>query len=123
MQSFLGFANFYRRFIDDFSTVVQPLTLLTTKDIPFIWNDATEHAFDALKLAFVSTLLLAHPDPRRPFQVETDSSDFAMGAVLSQPNDEGTLHPVSYYLRKFNPPDINYPVYDKELVAIISTFT
>ena len=61
----------------------------------------------------MSAPLLAHPDPRRPFQVETDASNFAMGAVLSQPADVGTVYPVAYYSRKFSAPEVNYPVYDK----------
>ena len=65
----------------------------------------------------MSAPLLAHLDPRRPLQVETDASDFTMGAVLSQPDDAGTLHPVAYYLRKFSAPEIIYPLYDKELAT------
>ena len=67
--------------------------------------------------------MLVHPDRTRPFQVEADASDFAIGAVLSQLNDDGTLHPVAFYSRKFTTPEINYPVYDKELATIISAFT
>jgi hypothetical protein len=122
VQSFLGFANFYRRFIEGFSSLVQPLIQLTRKDTPFVWTPAAHNAFNALKAAFLSAPLLVHPDPTRPFQVETDASDFAIGAVLSQPDDNGTLHPVAFYSRKFTAPEINYPVYDKELAAIISAF-
>ena len=123
VQSFIGFANFYRRFINGFSSLVQPLILLTRKDTPFIWTSATQNSFDALKAAFLTTPMLVHPDRTRPFQVEADASDFAIGAVLSQLNDDGTLHPVSFYSRKLTTPEINYPVYDKELATIISAFT
>ena len=123
VQSFLGFANFYRRFINGFSSLVQPLIILTRKDTPFLWTSAAQRAFDALKAAFLTALVLVHPDPTRPFQVETDASDFAIGVVLSQPDDEGTLRPVAFYSRKFTAPEINYPVYDKELATIISAFT
>mgnify|MGYP000532974220 FL=1 len=123
VQSFLGFANFYRRFINGFSSLVQPLIILTRKDTPFLWTSAAQRAFDALKAAFLTAPVLVHPDPTRPFQVETDASDFAIGVVLSQPDDEGTLRPVAFYSRKFTAPEINYPVYDKELAAIISAFT
>ena len=123
VQSFLGFANFYRRFINGFSSLVQPLILLTTKDTPFIWTFVAQSSFDAFKAAFLTALVLVHPNPTRLFQVETDTSDFAIGSVLSQPDDEGTLHPVAFYSRKFTAPEINYPFYDKELASIISAFT
>jgi hypothetical protein len=71
----------------------------------------------------MSALALVHPNLAKPFQVETDASDFALGAILSQLDDDGTLHPVAYYSRKFSASEINYPVYDKELAAIISAFT
>jgi hypothetical protein len=70
----------------------------------------------------MSAPVLVHPNPTKHFQVETDASDFALGAILSQLDDDGTLHPVAYYSRKFSASEINYPVYDKELIAIISAF-
>ena len=65
VQSFLGFSNFYRRFIDGFSTLMQPLIQLTRKNIPFLWTPVADNAFDALKEAFLSALVLVHPDPSR----------------------------------------------------------
>ena len=67
--------------------------------------------------------MLVHPNPTRPFQVETDATDFSISAVLSQHDDDGTLHSVAFYSRKFTTPEINYLVYDKELAAISSDFT
>ena len=122
VQSFLSFANFYRRFIDGFSSLVQPLIQLTRKDTPFLWTPVAHNVFHALKVAFLSTPVLVHPDPTCPFQVETDASNFSIGAVLSQPDDDGTLHPVTFYSRKFTTPEINYPIYEKELAVIISAF-
>ena len=98
---------------------MQPLIQLTRKDTPFLWTPAAHNAFDALKAAFLSAPVLVH---QRPFQFETDTSDFAIGTVLSQPDDNGTLHPVAFYSWKFTGPEINYPVYYKELAAIISAF-
>ena len=123
VQSFLGFANFYRRFIKGFSVIVQPLIELTRKGMPFQWTPSTQHAFDRLKEVFTQAPVLLHVDPTKPFQVETDASDFAIGAILSQPDDDGILHPVAYYSRKFTAPEINYPIYDKELAAIVAAFT
>jgi hypothetical protein len=62
------------------------------------------------------------PDPTKAFHVETDASDFAIGAILSQPNEVNVLHPVAYYSCKFTAPKINYLIYDKEFLAIIATF-
>ena len=106
-----------------FYALVQPLILLARKDTPFIWTSAAQNSFNALKAAFLTAPVLVHPNPTRPFQVETDASDFSIGVVLSQPNDDGTLHPVAFYSRKFTTSEINYPVYDKELAAIITAFT
>ena len=66
--------------------------------------------------------MLVHPDPTRPFKVETDASDFAICAVLSQPDDDDTLHPTAFYSQKFTAPEVNYLVYDKEFATIISAF-
>jgi hypothetical protein len=65
--------------------------------------------------------VLLHVDPTKPFIVETDVSDFAIGAILSQLDNNGVHHPVAYYSRKFTAPEMNYPIYDKELAAIISS--
>jgi hypothetical protein len=78
--------------------------------------------FDLLKQAFRTSLVLLHPDPIKPSQVETDASDFFIEAVLSQPDKAGVFHPVDYYSRRFTALEINYPIYDKELLAIITTF-
>ena len=78
-------------------------------------------AFNQLKLAFTSAPVLKHADTNRPFVVETDASDFAIGGILSQ-SYNGALHPVAYYSRKLSSAKINYEVHDKELLAIIACF-
>ena len=122
MQSFLGFANFYRRFIKGFSTLAQPLITLTHKGTPFLWTSEAQNAFDSLKHAFITAPVLLHADPTKPFQVETNASDFAIHAILSQADDTNLMHLVAYYSQKFTAFEINYPIYDKELVAIIAAF-
>ena len=122
VQSFLGFANFYRKFIAHYSTLAAPLTNLTRKAVPFLWSPAAEAAFRALQLSFTKAPILQHYNPDLPCTVETDASDFAMGCILSQPNPEGDLLPICYYSRKFAPAELNYPVYDKELYAVVSAF-
>jgi hypothetical protein len=82
VQSFLGFANFYRRFIAQFSKIAAPLTSLVTKKTTFQWNPQAADAMDKMISAFVNAAPLQHIDFNRPLVVETDASDFAIGAVL-----------------------------------------
>jgi hypothetical protein len=121
IQHFLGFANFYRRFIKGYSKITTPLTALTYKDKPFSWNPMAQAAFDTLKMAFTFAPILIHPDPTKPFIVEMDVF-FALGAILSQFGIDGLLHPVVFYSLKLTSAEINYQVYDKELLAIIMAF-
>jgi hypothetical protein len=122
VQSFLGFANFYRIFIKNYSSLVAPLTALTRKDCPFQWSTQAQQAFDKLKTKFTTAPILAHARFDQPYVVETDGSDFALGAVLSQIQEDGKLHPIAFYSRKFTAAEINYEIYDKELLAIVAAF-
>lgn len=119
IQIFLGFANFYRVFINNFAKLASPLTRLLRKDVPFIWSDTCENSFSALKNSFVSAPILHFPDTTRPFILETD---YALCGVLSQYEENGNLVPVGYYSRKLLPAEINYEIHDKELLAIIACF-
>jgi len=122
VQAFLGFANFYRRFIRDYSKVVRPLTELTKKTEQWSWNTEAVAAFQELNKRFTQAPILTHFDPTRPVILETDASDFAIGAVLSQRDEENRLHPVAFHSRKFQPAEINYDIHDKELLAIVDAF-
>jgi hypothetical protein len=97
VQSFLGFANFYSRFIRGFSKITAPLTRLIRKDTPWGWDDDAQAAFEELKGAMVSEPILRHFDPTRAITIETDASDYAIGAVRSQPDDANILHPLGYF--------------------------
>jgi len=119
IQSFLGFANFYRRFIQDYSRITTPLTSLTRKEVDWEWGDEQQTAFETLKTAMVTEPILQHFDPEQPVTIETDASDYAIGAICSQPDDNGTLHPVAYYSQKLKDPEHNYDIHDKELLAIV----
>jgi hypothetical protein len=121
VQCFLGFANFYRIFIRNYSKIAAPLTRLTRKD-KLEWNAETNQAFETLKKAFATAPILTHPDFQKSFFLETDASDFALGAILSQPNKDGRLHPVTFHSRKFIAAEINYEIHDKELLAIVDSF-
>jgi transposase InsO family protein len=120
VQIFIGFANFYRRFIRGFSTIAAPLTRLLQKDRTFVFDDLARQAFQQLKHAFTTAPVLAHFHPDRPSTIETDASDFAIAAVLSQPDADGVLHPVAFYSRKLTAAELNYEIYDKEMLAIIT---
>ena len=123
IQSFLGFANFYRRFISNYSGIVRPMTQLTRKDVPFEWSPKCQAAFDSLKSAFTSAPILAHFQPEHQIIVETDASDYAVAAILSQIDpDTGEVHPVAFHSRTMQPAELNYEIYDKELLAIHDAF-
>ncbi|ERF68926.1 hypothetical protein EPUS_09504 [Endocarpon pusillum Z07020] len=122
IQSFIGFANFYRQFIKGFSKIALPLTKLTRKDVPFNWGEEARKAFQTLKDMFTSSPVLQHFDPDLPCTVETDASDDACGGVLFQPNNEGILQPVAYFSKRHAPAESNYEIYDKELMAIVRAF-
>jgi len=119
VRSFLGFANFYRRFIRGFSEIVAPLTALTKKATAFQWTQKAEAAFTKLKRMFTTAPILAQFDPERETVVEADASGYATGGVLSQYDDEGLLRPCAYFSRKNSPAECNYEIHDKELLAII----
>jgi hypothetical protein len=124
VQSYLGFCNFYRKFINNYSALAKPLTDLTKKSIPFKWTSATDEAFNNLKVAITAAPVLKHVDPSLPFILETDASDFALGSVLSQPDSHqqnAALHPVAFFSRKLNEAECNYTVHDKELLAIVAS--
>jgi len=119
VRSFLGFANFYRKFIKSYSDLVRPLTDLTHKDKKFQWNAEAEEAFRKLKEIFVSAPVLAQFDYDKPTRIETDSSGWCIGGTLMQPNDQGLWVPCAFFSKKNNSAECNYEIYDKEMLAII----
>jgi len=122
VQIFLGFANFYRRFIKDFSQVCKPITV-TLKGNPkdFHWGREHEEAFEELKKRFATAAILSHFYPGRKTVVEIDASDFALGCVLSQYQGRRLL-PRAFHSRKLNSAQRNYEIHDKELLAIMDAF-
>ncbi|XP_069502633.1 olfactory receptor 5F1-like [Ambystoma mexicanum] len=113
----------YRRFISGFTSIVSPLTALTSPNVPFLWSDTQQKAFDSLKTAFTTAPVLQHPDSELPFIVEADASSFALGAVLSQAcQATGRLHPVAFHSRKFTTPESHYTVTEMELLAFTDAF-
>ncbi|CAJ0931673.1 unnamed protein product [Ranitomeya imitator] len=120
MQKFLGFANFYRRFICNFSRIAKPLTDLTKKGADLVnWSSAAVEAFQELKRHFSSAPVLCQPDVSLPFQVEVDASEIGAGAVLSQrSSDCSVMKPCAFFSRKFSPAERNYDVGNRELLAM-----
>jgi len=104
VQIFIGFANFYHRFIKDCPKVCKPITE-TLKGNPkdFHWGREQEEAFEELKRRFTTAPILSHFYPGRKTVVERDASDFALGCVLSQ-YEGRRLHPVAFHPRKLNAP-------------------
>ncbi len=115
LQCFLGFANFYRRFIQNYSSIASPLTNL----LKLSWTPSATEAFTTLKEAFISAPILIHPDPDKAFVVEDDASTTGVGAVLSQQQGTPTrLHPCAFFSRKLSPAEKNYDIDNQELLAI-----
>jgi Reverse transcriptase (RNA-dependent DNA polymerase)/RNase H-like domain found in reverse transcriptase/Integrase zinc binding domain len=119
VRGFLGFANFYRRFIQQYSQIVLPLTALTKKDQPFIWSPEAEEAFQRLKKIFVTEPTLAQFDFDKETRVEADSSGWCIGGTLLQPNSDGLFLPCAFFSKKLSPAECNYEIYDKEMLAIV----
>ncbi|KAK3522991.1 hypothetical protein QTP86_010489 [Hemibagrus guttatus] len=120
VQCFLGFANFYRRFIRNYSSVAGPLTSLSRgKPKRLAWTDQARAAFQQLKDCFTTAPILQHPDPDLPFVVEVDASSSGLRAVLFQRHGEpGKLHPCAFYSRKLMAAEANYDVGNRELLSI-----
>jgi len=120
VQAFIGFINFYCRFIQDFSTIARPLFDLTCSDKAWNWDAKEQKAFECLKMAVTTAPVLVLPQGSEPFRTKTDSSDFASRAILSQqlPGEE-KWHPVAFYNKSLSPVEWNYEIHDKEMLAII----
>ena len=149
VQVFIGFAGFYRRFIEGFSRIVGPLTDLTkTADRRpkgkrnlrarsvspptvrdrarrverFVLTLEARKAFKRLKEIFTTSPLLRHFDPALKIRIEPDASGFALSAILTQQHEDGQWHPVAYWSRKMLPAESHYQIYDAEMLAIVSAF-
>ena len=118
VRSFLGLANFYRRFIKDYAKVARPLHDFTKKENPFHWEEPQQVAFDMLKLHFTMAPILAFPDIDCVFRLESDASDYTMGAVLSI-EKEGVWHPIAFSSHSMMPQEQNYLIADKEMLLVI----
>jgi hypothetical protein len=114
LQSFLGMVNYSRIFIENLSEIALPLTKLTRKSNYWKWKENTQFAFDYLKLKLTTAPTLKYADPELQYFLQTDASNFALRAVLLQYS-----HPIAYYSKKLIYAEINYEIYDIELLAIV----
>ncbi|KAA0041498.1 uncharacterized protein E5676_scaffold205G001550 [Cucumis melo var. makuwa] len=114
LRSFLGLANYYRRFVEGFSKRASPLTELLKKDVYWNWDPECQAAFDGLKQAIIEGPLLEITDVTKPFEVETDVSDYALGGVLLQNG-----HPIAYKSQKLNAVERRFTVSEKEMLAVV----
>jgi transposase InsO family protein len=121
IQSFIGFANFNREFIKDFSKVAAPMSELTKKDRPFEWTEKQDKSFQTIKEACINPPVLVPFRSGEPLRFETDASDLGIGLCAKQERD-GKWHPTGYHSKKFTSAEENYDVHDKELLAVVTAF-
>ena len=120
---FLGLASYYRRFVPQFAKIARPLYLLTRKNVSFEWTTSCQTAFDQLKCFLIQSPILAYPDFSKEFTVESDASIKGLGAVLSQTQEDGKLHPVSYASRALSRVEENYAITELETLAVVWALT
>src|SRR3569833_1500206 len=114
VRSFLGLCNYFRKFIDHYSSIAVPLTNLTKKSVGWDWTGRCQDAFEMLKHSLAEAPLLRTPDEKKPYEVITDASDYGLGAVLLQ---EG--YPIAFESRRLNSAELNYTVTEKEMLAVV----
>lgn len=112
-RRFVGMANYYRKFIENFATICKPLNALTKKVTEFIWSNECQNSFDLLKSKLISPQTLAYPDFTSEFTLTVDASKLGCGAVLSQ-NDR----PISFASKSFNKAESNKSTIEQELIAV-----
>jgi len=122
IQSFLGFANFYRCFIFNYSNIVILLTHLTRKNTSWNFDDKYRMVFNTLKQAFISAPILMHWVLDIQLVVETNVSDYALAAILFIMTKNNEIYPIAFHSQTFSTPELNYDVHDKELLAIFKAF-
>ena len=121
VRSLIGFCNFYRKFIPNFSTLTQPLHDLTKQGMVFLWKKEQDNVFIRLKEIFLSAPVICMPDISKPFHVMTNASLTTSRGVLMQANSNVDLHPCAYHSQTFSPAEQNYDLYDWELLAVLHT--
>src|SRR5260221_14415214 len=119
VQSFLGFVNFYQKFIHDFSDIACPLYALTHKTQQWVWGSPEQEVFNALKKAVTSAPILTFPSQSGRFCLKCDASNFVTRAVLSQVQADGAHQPIAFMSKGFSDAEHNYQIHNKEMLAIM----
>ena len=118
VRKFLGFANYFRRFLSGYANIAKPLDEITGEKARFQWNNERQVAFESLKSTLLTAPVLQLADVSKPFRVYIDAGDFALGAVLPQEVDQEWL-PVANASRKLTPAEMNYTITEKETLAVV----
>ncbi|GJP86628.1 hypothetical protein CLOP_g16628 [Closterium sp. NIES-67] len=121
LQQFLGFANYYNRFVPQYAKIAAPLTNLLKNDTPYKWEPKHQEDVEQPKQALTSAPVLILPNPERDYVIEADASTQAVGAVLMQDQGNG-LQPIAYLSKKLHGAELNYPIHDKKALAIVIAF-
>ena len=116
--AFQGFANFYRCFIPNFSKIARLLNDLLKTGVKWHWGEEQQKVFEEIKRLITSEPVLHQPDQTKPFKVEVDSSNYAMGTVLMQRDEKNVLHPIAFFSKSVNEAQHNYNIYNKELLGL-----
>lgn len=122
LRSFLGFCSYYRKFIKRFSSIAKPLYKLTENQMKFFWGEESQHAFERLKQILTSSPILSFPREEGEFILDTDASNFGIGSVLSQKQDNNEKD-IAYFSRTLNKAERNYCVTRRESLAIVDSIT
>lgn len=123
LRAFIGLCSYYRRFVDNFSTIIAPMTALLGKKKgreAIAWGEQAESSFTALKTALTQAPVLACPDFTKPFQIHCDASSVGIGSVLIQEID-GNEHPVAFHSRLLSKTERNYSTTERELLAVVDS--
>ncbi len=122
VQSFLDFANYYKRFIYDYSKITISITHLIRKDVLFVWSQKCQIAFNILKKVFTSEIILRHYNSDHKIVIEINASNYVFEDIFSQYDENKILHSVAYFSKKHNSVKCNYKIYDKEFMIIVCAF-
>lgn len=119
IRSFLRMANYYRKFIPNYSKLASPLSSLLKKDVKFEWSELCQQSFDCIKQALTSTPVLAYPNTEKPFILTCDASDYAIGYTLSQLDDRNKEHVIAYGGKSLTTEERKWSTTDKECYAVL----